>query len=49
MEQGNREWRSRIAALARQGARELLTTVLPALLVTLLVVHWPPDQTKLVP
>ena len=37
MEQDKRCWRTRLAALARQGARELLTTVLPALLIALLV------------
>ncbi len=35
--QGERDWRSKLAALARQGAREVLTTILPALLLALLV------------
>jgi signal peptidase I len=37
MEQGERGLRCKLAALARRSARELLTTVLPALLIALLV------------
>ena len=37
MEQDKRSQRSKLATLMRQGARELLTTILPALLIALLV------------
>ena len=37
MEQDQTEQRSKLAALARQGLREILTTVLPAVLLALLV------------
>lgn len=37
MEHGKSNWRGKMAAMARQGAREILTTILPALLLALLV------------
>ncbi|MGD8474482.1 MAG: S26 family signal peptidase, partial [Anaerolineae bacterium] len=37
MENDQRGWGSRLSSLLRQGAREILTTVLPALLLALLV------------